>query len=226
MNTEKTPALLALAHAAFSYRDEPVLRDASLEVRAGELVVLLGENGAGKSTVIKLLLGELAPTSGEARVLGRPATALAPRDWTQVGYVPQAQVAGLAAFPATVEEIVRASVAGPRRAARGRAQALLAELGLTPLARHLLGELSGGQLQRVALARALANQPRALLLDEPTSGLDLEAAEGLTRLVCGLADAGQTAVLLVTHDMARLGPLLGERASRVLRLRDGEVSHA
>lgn len=215
---------LCLSHVRFSYGDELVLRDASLEVGAGELVALVGENGAGKSTVIQLLLGELEPAAGEVRVLGRPARELPARDWCRVGYVPQAQANALAHFPATVEEVVRASVVGPRRSARERTDELLDTLGLVPLARHLVDELSGGQLQRVALARALANRPRALLLDEPTSGLDAEAAGALARRVSALARDGSTAVLLVTHDLARLGALA--ETARMERLEDGVIRRA
>lgn len=223
----KGEARLCLDRVWFSYGNEPILCGASLEVGSGELVTLAGENGAGKSTVIKLLLGELEPSSGSVRVLGQPVRSLSPHAWCRVGYMPQAQASSLANFPATVAEIVRASVVGSRRDARARADELLGELGLASLARHLVGELSGGQFQRVMLARALANRPQALLLDEPTSGLDAEATADLAQRMRALT-ARSVAVLLVTHDMARLEALTGPGAgaARLVRLEGGAIIDA
>ncbi len=221
---QEQPALV-LTDVSFSFpnRPAPVLDGASLSVTPGELCVLLGENGSGKSTLVQLALGELVADRGSICVLGTDVRVR--RTWTCVGYVPQAGVAGLVGFPATVREVVCASVVGPRRAARARADELLARLGLTDLARHLMGELSGGQLQRVMLARALANRPGLLLLDEPTSGLDEAGARDFARLLVPLVDQEHTAALLVTHDLARLGDLVS--GAHLARLENGRIeSHA
>ncbi len=212
---------LAFENVTFTFpnRLAPVLEGASLAVAPGELCVLIGENGAGKSTLVRLAFGELAPDSGSVRILGSDVRAL--HDWTCVGYVPQAGAGGLAGFPATVREVVRASVTGSHREARQRADELMERLSLTGLERHLMGELSGGQLQRVMLARALANQPGLLLLDEPTSGLDEDGARDFARLLPSLLHDDRTAALLVTHDLARLGVLV--RGAHVVRLENGRV---
>ncbi len=205
-------AALALDEVAFSFEDRTIFDGASLSVMPGEACVLLGDNGAGKSTLIRLVLGELTPRAGSVKVLGTEGTAR--RDWTCVGYVPQATSSAFTSFPATVREVIGASVTGKRAHAKRRAAELMESLGICDLAGHLLSELSGGQLQRVLLARALANHPQVLLLDEPTSGLDSEAAAEFSRLVAQLAADG-CAVLLVTHDTARLPGLMGARVARI-----------
>ncbi len=208
---------------SFSYAGERVLEDLSFEVPYGKVTLLVGENGSGKSTLMRLLLGELEPEEGVIKVLGRPIDRLTQGDWLKVGYVPQAASSALRAFPATVGELVRASVVGTHREARERAKAALAEQDADALACHMLGELSGGQLQRVLLARACVNDPSLLLLDEPTSGLDQQSVDGVARFVRTQAEEGK-AVLMITHDVARLGAL--SEAAQTLRLQNGGIIHA
>lgn len=212
-------ARIELDDVSFSFGSRAVLAHASLEVRPGELIALTGENGAGKSTVVRLVLGELSPTAGEVRVLGdKPGAGF---DWRRVGYVPQAAASDFRNFPATVHETIQASCTGRRRGARERATIVMGELGIRDLGRHLLRELSGGQLQRVLLARALVNEPQVLVLDEPTSGLDAESAADFSELMSQVVERRGMAVLLVTHDLPRL--TLPTR-HRVLRLAEGAVS--
>ena len=217
------PDAARMSGVSFSYKEEPVLRNASLEVPFGEVTLLVGENGSGKSTLMRLLLGELRPTAGSIEVLGREVSELSAREWENVGYVPQAAASSLREFPATVEELVAASALGRRAQARARAADALKAQRVSGLRKHLLCELSGGQLQKVLLARAAVNGPRLYLLDEPTSGLDRDAAAEVASFAAEQAKAG-AAVLMITHDVARLqrvGP-----ARRVLQLENGVVSHA
>ena len=215
-----TGLCIDLSNVAFSYPGRPVLTDVTMQVAFGELVALTGENGTGKSTVVRLVLGEETPRGGVVLVLGEDASKR--RDWTRVGYVPQAATSDFKSFPATVVEMLEASCL-TRRGARARTGVITAELGIARLARHMLRELSGGQLQRVLLARALVNEPQVLVLDEPTSGLDAENARGFSEAMTRAVDARGMGVLLVTHDLARL--TLPAR-HRVLRLADGIVEDA
>lgn len=229
----------SLSHVRLAYRETSVLVDVSFEVRPGEACVLTGENGAGKSTIVRLMLGETRPDAGVVRVLGHrvgeSAGCARGLDWSCVGYVPQVTSTSLAGFPATVREVLEASVvrrcAEPgaggarsgrlgRTAVRARVEGLLTRFGLSDLSRHLMGELSGGQLQRVLFVRALVNGPRLLLLDEPTSGLDARAAAQFVNAVEETVGGGGVGVLLVTHDLARLP---GMAHARKLRLEDGVV---
>lgn len=205
VSTQDKP--LVLSEVSFAYPNtSTLLTHVNLEVGRRETVVLCGENGVGKSTLIRLMLGELNPTQGEVRLFGIPSTQF--HRWTSVGYVPQSTTVSLEAFPATVSEVIYASVSAPtRKQRRARSDELLETLGLGDIAKNLLAELSGGQLQRTLLARALANHPQLLLLDEPTSGLDLEGAETFSRLVHDLAFFSDTATILVTHDLERLKDL-------------------
>lgn len=223
MQANDTRDAARMGGVSFSYGGERILEGLSLEVPYGEVTLLVGENGSGKTTLMRLLLGELEAEEGTVEVLGHPVDRLSQDDWLKVGYVPQAASSALRTFPATVGELVRASVVGRRREARRRAEAALAEQDAKALAHHMLGELSGGQLQRVLLARACVNEPRLLLLDEPTSGLDQPSVDGVARFAHAQA-AGGKAVLMITHDVARLGSLTG--ACRVLRLENGGISHA
>ena len=223
MHASDTRGAARMDGVSFSYGGERVLNGLSLEVPYGKVTLLVGENGSGKTTLMRLLLGELEPEEGTIEVLGRPVGQLAKEDWLKVGYVPQAASSTLRTFPATVGELVRASVVGARRNGRERARAALAEQGAGALSNHMLGELSGGQLQRVLLARACVNDPSLLLLDEPTSGLDQQSVDGVARFVRAQAEEGK-AVLMITHDVARLGS--AANSCRILRLERGTITHA
>lgn len=220
---ERVP--VSLQKVGFSYGGAPVLDGISLLLEPGELAVVTGENGAGKSTLLRLVLGELAPAAGEVRLFGRDPMRF--RDWARVGYVPQRTVAAYGQFPANVEEVVCANLYSRARrllpfgrGERQRAREALELVGMAGMEGRMLGELSGGQLQRVLLARALVSDPELLVLDEPTSGLDAEAAAGFVELLRRLRSRDdRLAVLMVTHDLARLRNL----GARVLRLEGGRL---
>lgn len=216
-------AAVQLDGVFFSYRGTPILKGASFTLAPGELCALVGPNGAGKSTVIRLILGELAPDRGTVEVLGRAPSA-ASLDGV-VGYVPQQAPDDYRHFPASVEEVVGAMLPaapimeGWRGDRKGAVLRALRAAGVEDLARHPIGELSGGQFQRALLARALVSSPKLLLLDEPTSNLDDESADALVRLVSKLTRESGASALLVTHDLARMPDL----PDRVVCLHDGLV---
>jgi putative ABC transport system ATP-binding protein len=182
----------------------------TIDVQAGELAVLLGSSGCGKTTLLSVLAAILRPQRGSVRLNGIEVTQLGGRTLTdyrrrRVGIVFQAfnLIPSLTAAE-NVQVPLRAEGVGAR-AARRRAAELLAEVGLTERQSHRPGTLSGGEQQRVAIARALALDPPLLLADEPTAHLDHVQVGGVLRLLREIADAGRM-VVVATHD-ERLVPL-------------------
>lgn len=200
--------IIAMRRVSFAYHREPVLDEIDFAVPRDGFVCLTGANGTGKSTLLRLLLGELAAQSGRVELFGEPVARF--RGWPRIGYVPQNAAAHAAAFPATAQEIVSIGLYGrsgfarfPGREGREQVRRALGAVGMLEQARRPVGELSGGQAQRVLLARALAGQPELLLLDEPTTGVDARSSDALYELLHTLHQQTGLSVVLVTHDMAR-----------------------
>jgi zinc transport system ATP-binding protein len=196
-----TAPVITLENVSFAYGEVPILEDVSLAVEEGEFLGLVGPNGGGKSTLLKLVLGLLAPDAGRVTVLGAaPARARG-----AIGYVPQFATFRRD-FPITVGETVLLGRLGKTRAVLGyRAQdravarRTMEETGVADLAARPIETLSGGQLQRVLIARALAGEPRILLLDEPTANIDLRAEVDIFDLLKTL-NARMT-LMVVSHDI-------------------------
>lgn len=203
--------------------ERSVLKGIDFRLGGGEMVGLLGVNGAGKSTFLRLLLGLLTPSSGQIILDGADLHTWSRREVAcRIAYVPQTYDVDL---PFTVREMVTLGraphlrmgqvVAEADRDAVGRA---LVRLALEPLADRSCAGLSGGERQRVMLARALAQETPALVLDEPTSGLDYGHQIRLLDLLRSLADEGRT-ILLTSHHPEELYT----RADRVTVLKNGVI---
>jgi len=204
-----SPPLVEFVGAAFAYGDGPVAVEADLTMEAGGILGLVGPSGAGKTTMLRAVLGQLRPIRGEVRVNGQQVS----RRRTRVGYVPQLETVDWN-FPITVAETVmlgriRDSGLLPWTRPRDRLvmQALLERLGIGELAGRHIRALSGGQQQRVFLARALVARPDLLVLDEPTSGVDVRTRQEILRLLTEL-NAGGIGILLTTHDLNSVAALL------------------
>ena len=222
--TEAVPAL-ALRGVVRTYRSEAgaldVLRGVDLALHPGEIVALVAPSGTGKSTLLHTAGLLERPDAGAVLVDGRDAGALADPERTRIrsrsiGFVYQFHHL-LAEFTALENIVLPQMIAGSRRRdAESRATGLLAAFGLADRARHLPGQLSGGEQQRVAIARALANAPRVLLADEPTGNLDVATADGVfAELMHAVRDQG-AAALIATHNTE-----LARRMDRIVTLRDG-----
>ncbi len=195
--------------------------DVSLDVAAGELVVIMGPSGSGKTTLVSMLGALLSPDSGTITLEGKELagldeTALASVRAQRIGFIFQSfnllealTVEQNVLFPA---HLVRGGI----EAARSRSEGLLERLNLTPRRRALPSTLSGGEKQRVAIARALINQPRLILADEPTGNLDSQSGQEVIMILHDVARDRGCAVVLVTHD-----PRVEDVADRLLWLEDG-----
>lgn len=199
MNVQGTakPVVLRFDSVSFSYRDVPVIHEASFHLHEGEFAALVGPNGSGKTTILKLLLGLERPSSGSIALFGGPLA----EGRSLVGYVPQH--AGFdPSFPISVREVVRMGRLAPlARRSSGEDAAVeraLEVADVADLAARPYGALSGGQRRRVMVARALAGEPRLLVLDEPTANMDAESERRLFATLGALK--GSTTILIVTHD--------------------------
>ena len=198
-------------HFAYAPKLPEVVCGASLSLRRGQLAALIGANGSGKSSLIRLLAGLVRPARGEVLFGGVPLRALEPRVRARrIAYVPQASAS---VFPLTALEVVlmgRSPYTTRFRFENERDLAVahdaLAAVDAAHLAARSVTELSGGERQLVALARALAQEPECLLLDEPSAALDLKHRAGLIRHLSRLRDERGITALIVTHDLQLLDP--------------------
>jgi zinc transport system ATP-binding protein len=203
------PLALEFREVAYAYeRGDEVLRDVDLSVEAGELVAIAGPNGGGKTTLVRLALGLIAPRRGRVLIFGEPAHSY--RSRADLAYLPQRSQLGTEA-PATVREVVtagrlaRAGIFGPLgRSHRAAVSDAIERVGLSPVADRPLARLSGGQQQRAFIAKALAGEPSLLVLDEPTTGVDAEAQEALAGLLERLHRDLEVTVLYVSHEFGAI----------------------
>jgi putative ABC transport system ATP-binding protein len=195
--------------------------DVSLDVDAGEVVLIIGPNGSGKTTLLSMLGGLVRPTRGIVRVEGRALNDMSERELEdfrlrRVGYVFQTfRLIEALDVRENVQLVIE--LAGTADAKR-KAQAILDRVGALHLSNRDTKTLSGGEKQRVAIARALANDPAIILGDEPTGSLDTEAGEAAIGLLTDAARRDRRAVVIVSHDTR-----IAQHADRVVRLVDGRV---
>jgi zinc transport system ATP-binding protein len=215
-------AALEFDQVDFAFGDRAVLSGVSLGVAPGEFLALIGPNGGGKSTLVKIALGLLQPDRGVVRVLGLPPVQARPR----VGYVPQFATFRRD-FPVSVWETVLHGRLGlqswwrPLAAEDHLAAAeAMAATGVQDLASRPIASLSGGQLQRVLIARALATDPALMLLDEPTAHVDSRAEHGLFDLLARLRE--RMAIVIVSHDVG----LVSRHVDRIACLNVTLTCHA
>jgi putative ABC transport system ATP-binding protein len=223
MNTQEqtgdSPVVLRAEGLARSVPTKVLVREASFDVRKGEMLAIVGPSGSGKSSLLRLLNRLDEPTSGTVYLDGVDYRQIAPRDLRRrVGMVTQRAFL----FPGTVAENLRF---GPgqrgQNLADSRIEELLAGVGLAGYGSREVANLSGGEAQRVSFARTLANSPELLLLDEPTSALDEDSKREVERIMQQIRRTQGIPGVLVTHDVAqamRLAqPALILEAGRIVR---------
>ncbi|SHI81277.1 zinc transport system ATP-binding protein [Desulfatibacillum alkenivorans DSM 16219] len=191
---------IELDGVTFGYTRQPVLNNVRLQVEKGEFASIVGPNGGGKTTLLKLMLGLLKPDAGSITMLGTTPE----KARLKIGYMPQYSHLD-PQFPVTVMDVVlmgrmrKGAMLWHSKKDRDAAMECLEEVQLSPMAHHMYSALSGGQKQRVLIARALACKPELLLLDEPTSNVDPEVQQSLFDMLQKLNE--KMTILLVSHDL-------------------------
>jgi zinc transport system ATP-binding protein len=193
--------IVEIQNVTFTYNRETALEDVNLEILPGDFMAMIGPNGGGKTTLLKLILGLLKPDRGFIRVTGQSAQKAS----ANIGYVPQ-DVHINRSFPITAMDVVLMGKLEPKQrwarktqSNRQEALAALERLEMAPLAQKKIGELSGGQCQRVFIARALVTQPQLLLLDEPTASIDTKGQAEFFEMLRDLNE--DVTIVVVSHDL-------------------------
>lgn len=195
------PSVVSLENICFAYQDALVLKNISFAIQPGEFVGMIGPNGGGKTTLLKLILGFLKPSSGSIRVFDKSP----PFARQQIAYVPQS-LRFDKQFPISVFELVLQGRLSHlpwygqfSHEDKQAALNALERVGLLDFKDRAFGNLSGGQAQRALIARALASEPHLLLLDEPTASVDANAEADIYRILKNLQ--GEITILMVTHNL-------------------------
>ncbi len=202
MMKNSSPPLIDIIDLCFSYSGKEVLHEINLTVNKGDFIAVIGPNGGGKTTLLKLVLGLLKPTRGNIRIKGMPLRT----NEATIGYVPQ-QIDHNLSFPATALDIVLMGKHSPKnrfffsnsKEDRLDAFEALEKMGIEKFAGRKITDLSGGQRQRVLIARALVTKPELLVLDEPTASIDTKGQTEFYKLLQTLND--HLTILMVSHDL-------------------------
>ena len=198
--------IIEVKNLNFSYNNISVLENISFAIEPGDYVGILGPNGGGKTTLLKILVGLLKPKSGEIKIFGQDLNKIKNR--SVIGYVPQRIAQDNVAFPATVYEIVESGLIAKKglwgdisKTDHEAIERALQITNITALKHRLMSQLSGGQRQRVYLARSLASDPKILILDEPFVGVDPNSQKDFYNFLKDLNTKQGITILFVSHDI-------------------------
>lgn len=193
--------LIELRQITAGYGNKAVLRDVTLDVWKNDFLGIIGPNGGGKTTLLKVILGLLPPTSGSIRFYHEDAEV----SFLKIGYLPQMNLIDKK-FPISVREVVSSGLSAQKSlfrdfkpAQKERVEEVLVQMGLEDLSTRPIGELSGGQLQRVLLGRSIVSRPQVLILDEPNSYVDKRFESRFYQLLGEINK--ESSIILVSHDI-------------------------
>lgn len=206
--------LLKLVHISKRYKTDLALKDINMELHPGEILGFLGPSGAGKTTTIKIITGQLRQTSGEAKILGTDSANIDASIYEKIGVV--SDNSGIYEKMTVWQNL--SMFAKIWRVPNTRIEEVLKQVGLSEHRKKQAGKLSKGQTQRLILARSVLHKPRILFLDEPTSGLDPATAVEIHKMLLALKDEGM-AIFLTTHNMEEATKL----CNKVALLYQGEI---
>lgn len=201
--------VLEVKDLSFSYPDKSILHRLSFDVDAGDFMCIVGTNGTGKSTLLKLILNQLSPLEGEIKLLGTNSEKY--KDFASIAYVSQKATNINRDFPATVEEVVSLGLYSKKGLFKRNTKedkklidSALERVGMLDYKHRQIGYLSGGQQQRVFIAKALISNPRIIFLDEPTTGIDIRAVDSICCLLGDLNKNSGITIVMVTHDISSI----------------------
>lgn len=197
--------VVRMQEVSYAYEQKDVLTNINFSIPQGAFMGLIGPNGGGKTTLIKLLLGLINPDKGSIELLQQPRDKF--KDWNKIGFVSQKANSFNKGFPATVFEVVSMGLTAKvgylkffNKTHKEKILSTIDQVGMLDYAYENIGNLSGGQQQRVFIARSLVNNPELLILDEPTVGVDYENVQRFYEMLHRLNTQYGITLLLVTHD--------------------------
>lgn len=199
---------------SFTVRGQDILANISLEIFNGEYIAIIGPNGGGKTTLVRMLLGLNIPTKGEVKIFGKKVKSF--KEWDKIGFVPQRASHVDQNFPATALDIVKMGRTAKRsffsletQEDKDAVHDAMAKMDILDLKDKMVGILSGGQRQRVMIARALASKPEILILDEPNTGVDVKAQKNFYALLSKLNKEEKITIIFITHDIGVIADDIG-----------------
>lgn len=207
-------SIIDIKNLSFAYEKETILENINLHVEKKEFLAIIGPNGGGKSTLLKLLLGILKPKEGTITIFDKKPS----KSLTDMGYVPQNTNINTD-FPIRVIDVVTMGHIGDIKKEKICALESLKQVGMANFSNHKIGSLSGGQRQRVMIARALCAHPKILLLDEPTSNIDIKGQKEIYNLLKKLNE--HISIIVVSHDIS----VILEYATSVLHVNKSAAFH-
>lgn len=197
--------ILSIKDLTFSYNQVPVIKDVSLDIHQGDYVGIIGPNGGGKSTLLKLMINLLKPQKGTVELFGTDLQHV--KQWSRIGYVPQKTYIDLQ-FPITVTEVVAMGRYGkrglfhfPTKEDAQQVEKALAAVDMLKYKDRQITQLSGGQQQRVFIARALVTEPEIIFLDEPTVGVDVKTQKQFYTLLRKLNREMKITLIIASHEL-------------------------
>jgi zinc transport system ATP-binding protein len=218
MQVDEPVSAVEVKNVQFSYGSEIIIEHIDFKIEHGDYVAIIGPNGGGKSTLIKILTGLLAPSQGSVRLYGESIKTF--RESGKIGYVPQKISQEYIYFPVTVKELLQ-SYSGKDSAENIPLSKILEMTNLSDMQDVQLRHLSGGQRQRAYIARALAHNPKLLILDEPTVGVDIRSQEQFYSFLNRInSDLGIT-IIFVSHDVE----IITSQAKHIICLNKRLVCH-
>jgi len=198
MSIDHSNNIIEVKNVTFAYSGENVLEDVSLNIHKGDYLGIVGPNGGGKTTLLKIILGLITPDSGTVYLFGEDIGRF--KKWAKIGYVPQKATNFESSFPMTAEEIVTLGQYG-KKSNQKLIDDSLKQVNMWDYRHKLIGDLSGGQQQRIFIAKALASNPDVIFLDEPTVGVDVKTQEQFYSILKKLNRDLKMTLVLVSHDI-------------------------